>query len=274
MDELVLDELDEFNEPMPKGKLNQLQDAEDKLIMIVIFEFLNDNYDVFVNKLRKNFQAYEPFVSIQLLRLILTSTPGSLEGIVSLLNDYFLAIDNGYLLEFWKPHETSPLVDNSHFLGFGESYKDIGRENSSVSGVVVGYTQLKDAINTIIIDCHIPTFANRDRLERWKPHLVIIIVMILEGYECDDTIGNKGKVLQYDDMLADQQAKAEAKADDKANRRKQDGLRSVGPRMAELLSHLGSQNDMGSGSGSGGGSGGDDEGGDDDECFHLWCIYP
>nr|GEY80265.1 CSC1-like protein At1g32090 [Tanacetum cinerariifolium] len=50
-------------------------------------------------------------------------------------------------------------------------------------------------------------------------------------------------------MLADQQAKAEAKVEDKANRRKQDELISVDPRMAESLSHLGSQNEMGSGSG-------------------------
>ncbi|GJZ52676.1 CSC1-like protein [Tanacetum coccineum] len=241
----------------------------------------------------------------------------------------------------------------------------MGRENSSVSGVVVGYTQLKDAVDTIIIDCQVPSFANRDRRERWKPHLVIIIVMVLEGmmfkplslsfsalmrletmiprlaryekrpksrimkvitdwmnfmihqfasmtnvtsetinyrygddekliwienkcvdkdfcennigvrkiFQYDDTIGNKGKVLHYDDMLADQQAKAK----DKANRRKPNELRSVGPRMAELLSHLGSQNEMGSGSVTGGGSGegGDnDEGGNDDECFHLWRIYP
>nr|GEW42256.1 hypothetical protein [Tanacetum cinerariifolium] len=63
---------------------------------------------------------------------------------------------------------------------FGESYKDMGHENSSVSGVVIGYTQLKDAIDTIIIDPHVLTFASRDRRERWKPHLVIIIVMV--GY--------------------------------------------------------------------------------------------
>ncbi|GJU77732.1 hypothetical protein Tco_1274802 [Tanacetum coccineum] len=117
----------------------------------------------------------------------------------------------------------------------------MGRENSSVSGVVVRYTQLKDVIDTIIIDRHVPTFANRDRHEQWKPHLVIIIVTALEGR------GNKEKVLHYDDMLADQQAKGEAKAEDKANR------------------------------GTGGGSdegGDDDEGWDDDECFLLWCIYP
>nr|GEZ58191.1 hypothetical protein [Tanacetum cinerariifolium] len=51
--------LDDLDEPVPKGKLNQLPDAKDKQIMIVIFEFLND-YDVFVDKLRKNFQATIP----------------------------------------------------------------------------------------------------------------------------------------------------------------------------------------------------------------------
>nr|GEY13574.1 hypothetical protein [Tanacetum cinerariifolium] len=46
--------------------------------------------------------------------------------------------------------------------------------------------------------------------------------------------GNKRKFLHYDDMLEDQQAKVE----DKDNRQKQDELRSVGPRMVKLLSHL------------------------------------
>ncbi|GJU77730.1 hypothetical protein Tco_1274800, partial [Tanacetum coccineum] len=179
----VLDELDEL---MSKSKVNQLQDAKEKLIMIIIFEFLNDDYDVFGDKLRKKIQAYEPFVSIPLLTIIFTYTPGSLEG-------------------------------------FGERYKYMGRKNSSVSGLVVGYIQLKDVIDTIIIDRHVLNFANRDRRERWKPHLVIIIVMVLEGR------GNKGKVLHYDDMLTDRQAKGEAKADDKANQRKQDELRIVGP---------------------------------------------
>ncbi|GJZ52675.1 hypothetical protein Tco_0607190, partial [Tanacetum coccineum] len=93
----VLDELDEL---MSKSKVNQLQDAKEKLIMIIIFEFLNDDYDVFGDKLRKKIQAYEPFVSIPLLTIIFTYTPGSLEGITSLSNGYLLAIDNGYLREF------------------------------------------------------------------------------------------------------------------------------------------------------------------------------
>ncbi|GJX73768.1 hypothetical protein Tco_0312363, partial [Tanacetum coccineum] len=103
------------------------------------------------------FRAYEPGVSLPPLRIIFTSTPGSLEGVVLLSNGYLLATDNGCLLEFGKPG----------------------------------------------------------------------------------------------DMPADLQAKAE----DKANQRKQDELRSVGPRMTELLSHLGSQYEMGSCSETGGRSG-------------------
>nr|GFC42810.1 hypothetical protein [Tanacetum cinerariifolium] len=151
----------------------------------------------------------------------------------------------------------------------------MGHENSSVSGVVVGYTQLKDAIDTIIIDCHVPTFASRDRRGRWKPHLVIIIVMVLKGMRFKPLSLSFSGLMRLETMilrlardekrpksmtnvvtkekscimLVDQQAKAEAKVEDKANRRKQDELISVDHRMAELLSHLGSQNEMGSGSG-------------------------
>ncbi|GJT32851.1 hypothetical protein Tco_0923270 [Tanacetum coccineum] len=140
-------ENDYDDESIPSGKqVNQ-----------VMFDLLNHDYDVFLYKLRRFFRAYEPGVSLPLLRIIFTSTPGSLEGVVLLSNGYLLAIDNGCLLEFGKPG----------------------------------------------------------------------------------------------DMPADQQAKAE----DKANRRKQDELRSVGPRMTELLSHLGSQYEMGSCSETGGRSG-------------------
>ncbi|GKA91691.1 hypothetical protein Tco_0813616, partial [Tanacetum coccineum] len=77
------------------------------------------------------------------------------------------------------------------------------------------------------------------------------VVLLSNGYLL--AIDN-GYLLEFGkpgDMPADQQAKAE----DKANRRKQDELRSVGPRMTELLSHLGSQYEMGSCSETGGKSG-------------------
>ncbi|GKD13747.1 hypothetical protein Tco_1198154 [Tanacetum coccineum] len=167
-----------------------LQDTNHKLIKIVKFNLLTEDYDEFIDKLRRYFNTYKPLESIPLLKIqfIITTLPPQakpLEGIVLRSNGYLHAINNGVLLEFGELDKEKPHFLGSKFLGFTEKYPSMSEGIEGVNGIEglsVGFNELKDAVEKILIEPNIPTSDNKKKpYERLKVSLLTIIVMVLEG---------------------------------------------------------------------------------------------
>ncbi|GJZ32864.1 hypothetical protein Tco_0578300 [Tanacetum coccineum] len=112
---------------------------------------LSEDYDEFIDKLRPYFNEYVPEESIPYLKIqfitTLTPQPKHLEGSVLHSNAYLHAINNEYLLEFG-------------ILGI-----------EGLNGIIslsVGYNELKNAIEKILIEAHSPTPDSLKTYEGWK----------------------------------------------------------------------------------------------------------
>ncbi|GJX78158.1 hypothetical protein Tco_0324969 [Tanacetum coccineum] len=136
---------------------------------------LSEDYDEFIDKLRPYFNEYVPEESIPYLKIqfitTLTPQPKHLEGSVLHSNAYLHAINNEYLLEFGIPGKDNSRFLGSEFLGFTHSYTSISEGIEGLNGIIslsVGYNELKNAIEKILIEAHCPTPDSMKTYEGWK----------------------------------------------------------------------------------------------------------